>query len=63
MNSHNNDICVDWFYHTECLIYVVLNDKYDAKTRPQGITLGKFSIPKEHQNDTDDDDNVVNANT
>ena len=62
INYNYYDMCVGCFECTLCQITMLPSDKYDAKIRPQGIPHGKFSIPKEHQNDTDDDDNVVNEN-
>lgn len=36
---------VGCFERTGCLITMLVNDEYDRKIKPQGMTIGKFKIP------------------
>ena len=36
---------VGCFERSGCLITMLVNDEYDRKIKPQGMTIGKFKIP------------------
>ena len=47
MNDNSDDMCGACFVSTGYLITILPNNKHHTKVRPQGISLGKFSIIKE----------------
>ena len=45
MQPNNDSACIGAFERTGCLLTWIPNDTHDLKIRPQGMPVGKFSIP------------------
>ena len=45
MQPHNDSARIGAFERTGCLLTWIPNETYDLKIKPQGMPVGKFSIP------------------
>ena len=59
MEPDTDSSCIGCFEPSYCLLTMLAHDKYDAKIRPQGMPIGKLSIPQVRSGERDTIQDVV----